>query len=168
MKRPTRNEEYVIKAAAEELASDLMEWGNAKESEQFDYRDLAAQLVKSAGFMNGYELAREAERKGWEPDARFVEIVDAAGHLRYSAHNKAVKEWVKGWKITVPFQLGQMVTIKHEDRRVVGKIITIYAETATCTVCCAELGHVESGEGTHGLIINSEDIQPAQEAVSVR
>lgn len=166
MDRPKRNDDYVIKAAALDLVDELMAWANAKEPERAEYREVAEGVMKEASFHNGYELARNLERKGFEPDARLVEILDEASHLLYVAHDRGLKEWVKGWNIKVPFTLGQSVTIKHKGRVVSGSIAKLYAETAVCVVFCPELGHVERGFGSSGLVVNSEDVQAAEDAVS--
>ena len=149
------------------MVDALMMWADAKESERAEYRDIAIGVMEDASHKNGYELARDLESQGFDPDSHLVEILDGASSLLYSAHTRGLKEWVKGWNIKIPFTLGQAVMVKHKGGMVSGKITKLEPEVAMCVVCCPELGHVESGLGTHGLVINSEDIQAAEETVSV-
>lgn len=54
MDRPKASDDYVIKAAADDLTTALMEWAEAGESERLGYRDDARDLMKEVGFHNGY------------------------------------------------------------------------------------------------------------------
>lgn len=74
MERPKRTEDYILKAAAEKLAVDLIEWGAST------HVALTAceQLVRQSSFMNAYELAKEFEQLGFDPDLQCVEKADQA------------------------------------------------------------------------------------------
>lgn len=157
MQRPKLTDDYIAKAAAEDLLPELMEWANAGESERCRYLDDAVKVMKDANFRNAYELARDLERYGYEPDARLVEILDGAYSLLSSRHHRAVKEWVKGWKIRVPWPLGQMVRIKSRGKHMVGEITDIRPDEALCIVSVAEMGQVKGS----GFVINSEDCHAA-------
>lgn len=106
------------------------------------------------------------ERKGYEPDSQLVELLDNAYWLHHKAHEKAIREWVKGWNIKVPWSPEQNVRIKHKGQLISGVVAEIQSDKATCTVRCPQLGHVRDGEGSHGFIINSEDILAPDVAVA--
>lgn len=158
MDRPKLSDDYIAKAAAEDLLPELMEWAKAGESERANYLADAVEVMKDAAFKNGYELARELERGGYEPDARLVEILDGAFGLLLTRHRHAIKEWVKGWNISVPWQVGQRARVTYKGKEFVGQITSIRPDEAICIVTVSELGH-ESGSG---LVINSESIVPAE------
>lgn len=162
MERPKLHESYIAKAAAEDLLPDLMGWADAGESERLNYLDDAVELMGSAFVSDGYQLAKILDRKGYDPDSRLVEILENAYSLLQDAHTRAVKEWVKGWNVQVPWQVGQTVQIKHKGKTVDGEVVAIRADEATCTVLCPSLGHVRKGLGTNGLIINSEDVRAVE------
>lgn len=162
MDRPKLSDGYIAKAAAEDLLPELMEWAEAGESERANYLADATEVMKHAWLQNGYQLARDLERKGYDPDARLVEILDGATSLLSNRHHRAVKDWVKGWNVTVPWSIGQMAKVKARGKEYIGEVTAIREDEATCIVTVAELGH----ERGWGFVINSEDIVSA-DAVAV-
>jgi hypothetical protein len=107
----------------------------------------------------GYHLAKFLDDLGIEPDVQLVEILDGTWAIADSFLNKAIKEWVYQYNILPGNNIGDMVSIEIGRNNIVtGEITNINADLAKYTVCCESQGHVKTGIGTHGSIVNFEDV----------
>jgi hypothetical protein len=83
--------------------------------------DLVSRSLFSAFNPDAYRWARALDRhKGWEPDAELVEILSNTS--LHAAHDEMVREWVKRYGITVPFQRGDRVATPHHRAATVSTI----------------------------------------------
>jgi hypothetical protein len=160
MKRPTIRDESVIKSTAEELLVKINKW--ATEDTGLSVEDLEDTLNDICGgpTANGYDLAKFLDSEfDFEPDAQLVETLDGTWFIADGFLNKAIKEWVYQYKIFPGNKIGDMVSININKRDIVtGEITAIDTDLAKYTVCCESQGHVKKGIGTHGSIVNFEDI----------
>ena len=152
-KRPDRKDPEIISAVVARLAPKVVEWyqGDADEID-----DVADDLSKALCWhSNGYELARELD--SCEPDAALVEILDGAGNIIYSEHQKACIAWVEANGLKGP-EIGTQVKHKRGGEEL-GTITRNWPEGRS-TVAFPSLGHITEGDGIgcHGFILEWETL----------
>ena len=151
--RPKRSDDAIVAAAAKRLAAEVKEWLN----DESTLEEIEADLVKAIKYDNdGYDIARRLDGQ-YSPDAALVEILDNASHFKSSAQTKAEIEWVNANNITPP-AIGSKVTYKEHgyDGKLISGEVTENHREGKSTIFCASLGHVKSGTGTHGFIVEWE------------
>lgn len=163
--RPKRSDPAVLDAAVELLWPSVLAWLSRDEPcGEDEHAEAKAELRERIGwYSDGYELARALD--DWDPDADLVEILDAADHRVYQAHSAAVEAWVAKYGIATPLTPGTRVKAKTGGRVVEGEIaasdkLDSYTKRAQYLVFVAAEGHVRSGLGTHGFIVDAEDVEP--------
>ena len=168
-KRPSRHDERIVRLAAEKTFDRREDYG--VEVDDYDsatesaINDIASVI---SGSRDGYEMARDLERKGWYCTSQMVEWLDGADYDLYSAHDQAVAEWVAAEGIKPSLAIGASVTFttpafhaKGRGPTLAGEITAIDEKHARYTVFVPELGHVREGCGTHGIILPFEEIESA-------
>jgi hypothetical protein len=160
MKRPTIRDESVIRSTAEELLVKINKWATADTGLSVEELEDTLNDVHGGPTANGYDLAKFLDSEfGIEPDAQLVEILDCTWGIADGFLRKITKEWVYQYKIIPGKKIGDLVSIKYQKSDIVtGEITAIDTDLAKYTVCCESQGHVKKGIGTHGSIINFEDI----------
>ena len=153
MSRPTINSILVIQKAAEQLLPKINEWGE----DSFRLDDLL-KILKDSFSDNGYQLAKDFEDLGCEPDLELVEILDSVIFIKLQCQKELIKEWVINNNISSTKKEGDIVTIKHNRKNITGEIVRVDSELAQYLVCCQSEGHVKTGLGKQGFVINCEDI----------
>lgn len=145
----------VIRRTAELLLSDIQKWANNKSD------SILANIIEALGFggLDGYELARNLERRGWFPDAELVEILDNAISRQHQAHREEVEAWVRAHDLRIDLRHGAKVEITVRGSVHIGEIVDLHPKTMQYTVFVGALGHVRSGTGTHGLILGFEEVR---------
>ncbi len=166
--RPKRYDKDILRAAAAKLAPRVQEW--ARESDEM-LLSITDDVYKALDCfqLDGYELAQQMEREGYEANAELVEILDDARWAASECHDAAVKEWVKLYNIKPPLGVGARVSFESYDpaskRRGTfeGSIYHIDEPQAQYYVRCAEMGHVPSSQmGAHGIILAYEDVREVE------
>lgn len=108
---------------------------------------------------NGYVICQQFEKYGWEIDSELINIMDEVQHTKFNLHDDLQASWVKSNNITPQLSLNDKVKIsKGYNEFVVGEIINIYRPTAKYLVFCESEGHVKSGNGTRGFIVDFEKV----------
>lgn len=165
MERPKKTDDYVVKAAAELVAADLQRWCNARDSGErsiIEFKPEAIRVVKHCGIENGYELAKLLERDhNYQPDTELVESLDMVWHHLNDAHNRATREWVKGWPSTCPVAIGDKVSFTSGLKTYAGEVTAIDNEVAKCTVRCASENHTEGA----GFVVEWERLTKDEAAI---
>jgi hypothetical protein len=169
-KRPTRNDDEIVRKAAERLMPDVLEWLSSNgddvsndEEERNNTLDQLVGAIKGSFDNDGYHLAKELDRDGWDPDSRLVEILDSADSFLRDEVRKASIEWFKSEGIT-PHPTGARVKSKQRGDSF-GKIGTIvsFQEDGRYTVNIPELGHKDPNDrkstGTIGQILDHENLE---------
>lgn len=163
--RPSRYDKAIRSAAAEALLPEIEQWiGDAIGDAE---RARIVRVLSDRCGDDGYEIAREFEHEGFQPDAHLVEILD--GFDSSATHAKAVREWLAETGAKPRLVIGASVAIParmKEHENVVGEIVRVDERSGEYTICCTSLGHVRSGLGTHGLIFAWEAVEalnPAQD-----
>lgn len=160
--RPRKSSDLVIYRTAGQLAHKINEWSDDEFEIEID------KLVDAIRYnLNGYRIAQALENYcDITPDAELVEILDDVWFTKKEVHDDLVREWVKKYNILPGKKVGDFVTIENDGESILqtglaevsGEITSIDTELAKYLVCCESLGHVKEGVGTHGVIINYEDI----------
>ena len=97
--RPLRNDPAIRAAAVQQLVDECVKW-DADSPCRATWTSAFDRIALS---QNGYEIARDLERyANVMPDAELVEILDSASGYLWSAHDRAVEEWVEANSITAP------------------------------------------------------------------
>lgn len=163
--RPKSTDDSIIKEAARQLAPKVKKWLGADGADT-EIGEIEADLAKAIRYDDdGYEIARDLDGN-YSPDAALVEILDEAGSLKHAALSKAATEWVKENSLTAP-AIGTRVRCAIGRREVkdagVGTVIANQPDGKS-TVNFPTLGHVTTGCGTHGLILEWESlaIEPSE------
>ncbi len=155
--RPKSHEPSIKRAAVEALLPQVKEWlGDGHESDEDTLRDLIAAADDDA-----YSFARKLDDKYWSPDAELVEIL--AGFSTYPAHQKAIKAWVIEHGVTVSQTIGDVVTLRGQQARVVA-IRPETAEIVAQPLNPDGRDYGESGGWVHAI----EDARPAPSVSEVR
>lgn len=153
-KRPTRYDAAVLRAAAEAMAPDVMEW--LEESGEPDDQLISALAKALDRTFDGYERAKFLERELLlDPDARLVEILDSDGV--WGIERKAVAAWVvaTGAKASLPD--GAIVTYRDRGEDITAEVMGRDEDQATYVLWNAKF-HAARGSG--GWIIAAERCQP--------
>ncbi len=156
-KRPSKNDDFVLLAAAETLAPLVAKWADEPESE---IPEIAKQIADSIRYgEDGYEIAKTLEsRFCYDSDSTLVEILDNAMFHISNAHQRICKDWVKAYNPPKPVLESYVTCSSHKDAG--AGIVTRISDDGTATVCFQSKGHVREGMGTHGFICNWEDLTP--------
>jgi hypothetical protein len=150
-KRPSRYAEAIKREAARAILPEIKNW---LRNNTADDDELVADLVRCAD-SDSYAFAKRLDDQGWYPDAELVEILE--GFDTYGAHNRAVLAWVAAEKITVPFAVGDLVTLRGQT----AKVVAIRANTAEI-VAQPVIPDGHSYGDTGGWVHAAEDATPAE------
>lgn len=160
--RPQRSDPAVIAEAAKKLAPKVLAW-QCQDLDAFadDLPKIEADLAKAIVYQeDGYAIARNLDSyAGYSPDEQLVEILSEAYSAKYAAHEKALAEWLPNAGLQAPKLESRVTSVKVPTGGV--GIVIANRDTGTSTVMFAELGHTRTGNGTHGRILNWEDLEPS-------
>jgi hypothetical protein len=139
-----------------ELAEEICSWLNEEESEDEIFNYLKNKFtVNDFRIENGYELCKEMDSDGYEPDEDLVEIMSSSSYLVYKAFEQAQKDWVVKCEIIPALNIGEEVEIKYEGSFHKAKINEIKKETAQYICNIPNLMST-----TSGVYVNFEDVEP--------
>jgi hypothetical protein len=148
--RPKLNAEMRL-AAARVLAGSV---SNINKQDANEVERLATDIAEY-GSMDGFELGKALDRRGWYVDAAMVEELDSYSHHLHEALRKAEAEWAAKYNIQPPHPVGTMTTK--------GEITDIDKHSpASYQVKPADQ---DDAKGYRRLIIKFEDAQLAQAEV---
>jgi hypothetical protein len=162
--RPTGREDIVASAAAAAVLPEVLSWLADEGAAVPTRAAVAADIMKVAFSVDGFEAVRRLESIRWTGNGLLVEILDALPLEVDSARRRLEAVWVQTCGIVSPFTIGQAVFVRTDpfkDDVVDGKIVEIDAKHGYCGVQCASLGHVRSGHGVHCFSMRFEDVSDA-------
>jgi len=128
MARPTSRAKEVVKIAAEAYAKRMhSQWSDWSVDEWAE-----ALIEHHSPFKDGYELAKDLERAGFDPDAKMVFELEGFDSEVGSVHRKAVKDWVKLVGFEPQYRVGDDVLVPRifDDKGGSGRISEILHESA--------------------------------------
>jgi len=149
-KRPKLNDDAVIALVSNELSTDVADWVGSQENLKEIRHDLTRALKFSS--LDGYDLAKRLDY--YDPDTELVNILDDADSMMYSAYNIICRKWVSDNGLVGP-EIGTIVDCILKNIK--GEVVNNY-DYGQSSVFCESLGHVREGLGTHGVVVNWEDL----------
>ena len=168
--RPDNNSSEVKRLVVEDILNDVMDWleqgnsssryGDGDDSERDEVREELINTVES--HKDGYGMVKDLDRNGWDCDSNLVEIFDNL-HF-YDARKKLVQKWIKDNDIKPKYDVGQGVVVSskylsHKQKpSYKGEIVRVY-EDGTYSIKIPELGHVNTGIGTYGIILDWDKVE---------
>jgi hypothetical protein len=168
-KRPARKGDAVIQFAANALAHDVQQWCQDNTSLEQLEEDLGKALHYSR---DGYRIAKELEKEGYDPDEELVEILGKAAYYFNESWITACMLWVKDNNLAPPeigIQVRQINLIVHPNLTDpgIGTIVSNHPDGRS-TVSFPDLGHIghikdrdPKSTGTIGFIVEWENLEPA-------
>jgi hypothetical protein len=125
--------------------------------------DIVRRIGRGLGMDNGYDLAKEMEGLGYEPDAQLVDILDSAVFHLYSVENRKLAEWVVASGARPKLKVGDRVKVRKflADKTLYdGEIVSIDEKQGKYTVFSEALGHVRPpSQGALGIVHAWEDVE---------
>ncbi len=150
--RPSPRDEDVISLALDKLTPRVISWLNEPNP---DIPGIRADLAANINARNGYEFARDLERRHWSGiDCRLVEILDGADWDVSDAVNQLTEKWIEGYRVFPANSIGANVKWREHS----GEITAIDLKRGKYTMFCPGSAHVREGMGTHGFIVPWEEI----------
>lgn len=154
--RPKEHETEIRIAAVKTLLPEIQRWLGDEYEEDEVILDL---LSACQAHRDGYEITKYLDNhRHWTCDGELVEILDGFGSALSEAHQHAVEAWLPESGLKPAFSEGQEV--QFEGRQAF--IARVDLKQGRYTVRVPALGHVESGVGTHGNIVDWEVLDAAQ------
>lgn len=153
--RPKYHEDETLDRAVEKIIPSVLAWLNDGSTAE-DIKDDLRDAIDSHS--DGYDICRALEnRHHWAVNAGLVDVMDGASHCKYMALNEREKEWVVAEGIKPKYGEGDTVSFSYKDEVCSGKISRVEADIGKYVVFCPQLGHVETGTGTHGIYVEFEE-----------
>ena len=149
--RPTNSDPRIIEFIAGKLAPLIDE-------EEGTLSDIMGALEDEHDW-SAYNLCKYLDDNCYcDIDDTVTRVMDRAESLQWEHHQKLIKDWVRAEGIEPQFSWGDIVHFRRFDDYCVGEIAKVRRETAQYTVFVEALGHVRKGNGTHGSILNYENV----------
>lgn len=167
-KRPSRSDEDILAVAIDAIVPEVERWSGSKLSveEIADCRDLLRSGL--LWHSNGYEFARDFDRRGWTPDSELVDILENADTKLYHALRAAEEAWLTASQARPALTVGTKVVLPPEQENAgwPGEIVRINETAGTYTVFVESLGHVRDGLGCTGRLFTWEMLERANPAAA--
>jgi hypothetical protein len=109
--RPVWNE-HLQKMHIKEMLKAIQDEGYP-DSAGVDYEALEYVFRRKSYVSDGYDLAKEIEEYGVDPDARLVEILDRSFFIGNGLMEDAEKKWIKAYRIKPHLEIGTKVIVKR-------------------------------------------------------
>jgi hypothetical protein len=158
LKRPFWNDE-IVNDLAQIVGKKVFDWCNADGSDDTELEDCvisARKILKYHSNDNGYELAKEFEDEGFNPDAELVEILDFISHDKHDIQSKHIKNWVKENDLKLDLEVGQKVIAKLQRiGEVECEVMSLYPDHFQYGLWNEKLGYIK-GKGHR--IVDAENI----------
>lgn len=149
MPRPKSYDKAIIQTAAESFGRKM-----AMTYSEWSPEEWAEDLVKVyASHKDGYELAKDLERHGYDPDSEMVGHLDDFGFEVSRVHREAVKTWVTSVGFEPAYSVDDHVEVKRSFSTDPnhGKITEIRHDSAEYLVRT-------NPESNSALVVAAEDI----------
>jgi hypothetical protein len=161
MKRPLASDELVKARTWEILEPKVKSYLGADwiESEAPHIQKQIMRVLSPS--KDGYGMARELERDGWEEDRGLVDLMDAGESDLRDAHKELVKQWIAVYGIAPSRSVGDVVSTAHwRHKGQIGTITNIREDEATYAV------HFPDQSATSAQILLYEEVVDVPEAHS--
>jgi hypothetical protein len=161
MKRPLASDELVKTRAWEIFEPKVKSYLGADwiESEAPHIQKQIMRVLSSS--KDGYGMARELEREGWEEDRELVDLMDAGESDLSDAHKELVKQWIAVYGITPSRKVGDTVSTTNWYRKgKIGIITNIREDEATYAVHFPDQSATSAQILLYEEVIDEPEVQP--------
>lgn len=120
---------------------------------------------------DGFQIADSLSSRGWHADEELVELMGWLARQRSDARRELEAKWVRENRVKPALAVGATVTVLSgagPHNGCVGEVTAIDEVYGRYTVLVPTLGHVRSGIGTHGFVVNYEDAVAVETAPPLR
>lgn len=159
--RPTENDDDVVRRHMALIRPRVAAY-LSQHSARVDLDQAMADIEEAMDCEDdGYRIASSLEDAGWNVNADLVAEMDSLVAERDDALAEAEAEWARVHGSALSLVVGAQVVIVggHPGAKgQFGEVVEIDVECAKCTVMVPALGHVRTGCGTLGLVLNMEDV----------
>lgn len=161
--RPTNSSEEVKHLVVSHILPKIMKWIG----DDPDENDVISNLMDVISYReNGYTMAKMLDDTySWDSDSELVDILNSLDF--YRSCNILASQWISDNNIVPEYKVGDIVSVRSEfvNQRnkyssfyYKGEITKVYPNGTYC-IFIEELGHVRVGSGTHGAIVNWENVE---------
>jgi hypothetical protein len=148
-KRPVRSTEKIAREAAEAMYPKLHEWLEGQDgyvpegSEEDEKESVVSRVAKAIQYEeNGYQVAKDLERVGWDPDAELVDLLDTGvSRHKEAAYERAVEAWVMQEGLKPAKKVGDLVSTRSPTTSITGTVVRVDEKRASYVINSPALGH---------------------------
>jgi hypothetical protein len=125
-----------------------------------DYTEEALdQIAEAVEYeMDAFRATKTLDDDGWSGDKALVDMMERIISIKEEALLEAIEKWVADNNIKADIAIGERVKFRSFGKEYTGEITNIYDKRAEYCIYCEQLGHVKSGNGSHGVIIPFERV----------
>jgi hypothetical protein len=153
--RPKQSDDAVIDEVASLLLPDVMKWLEVDSADEEEKEETVKSLRRAISWdYDGYAIAKNLDDRGWDPDARLVDILDRAGMAALKAHGNLCRKWVLEEGMEGP-AVGTVVLFQKKEG-----VVARNDPDGKALVRVPAMGHVAEGRGCHGVFVPWEEITP--------
>ena len=162
--RPTCTDKEVKLLVVEAIMPEILQWLGETHDFDNDKEEVTKQLLETIAYhKDGYEMAKDLDdNESWASNSELVDVLDGLGFR--NVLDKVTLLWIKDNDVKPLFKVGDKVQVNGKDvsgraaKKIYNGEITAIQPTGTYTVFIEELGHVRTGNGSHGNILNWEKV----------
>lgn len=163
--RPTHRDPAILAAVALKVLEAMPAGTITERNREGAIADITRALRSEAPAFDEYRLTKQLEECGWDCDRGIMDAFEVASGEAFQCVREATKQWVTANSIKPRLAVGAQVKLMVRARSFAkeefeGEIVAVDADQANYTVMIPALGHVREGSGTHGIIIQFEELHP--------
>lgn len=163
--RPSHRDHAILTAVAHKILLAMPAGTVTEGDEESAITDICKALRNEAPGFDEYRLTRHLENCGWSCDRTIMDAFEVASGEVSQLVREATRLWVRSNSIKPRLTIGEQVKVMTRSTSRIkqefdGEVVTVDADHATYTVMIPALGHVREGTGTHGVIVNFEELHP--------
>jgi hypothetical protein len=162
--RPTNHDKEVKLLVIEEILPVILVWFNDNKDNDNNVEEITKDLMdKIEPYKDGYKIAKDLDDRGWDSDSELVDILDGLDF--YTPLDKLTLMWIQANNIKPKFNVGDKVRVKSRlirstsNKEFYDGEITKIDPAGKYVVFIEEVGHVRSGNGSHGSYINWGNVE---------
>ena len=159
--RPNKYSQQFVDLAIDKYMPDFIKWAEEGASDEVRAsfkKDLQRALRYVGAADDGYKIAKDLDHdSGWDADSQLVELLDDLLVEIHNQYDRGIQKWSTDQRPSI--SIGIKVTVKQFRHFGVGELVNIDWTRLTGTVFYSAAGHVRTGVGTHGYVVDLESIE---------
>ena len=159
--RPRIYDDQVLEATMEKVLPKVLKWREKNGTDYTDSDDVKTELKDAIEFEDDSRkiLNYLEDHYYWSVNRDLQEIMDEVAEERYIALTQLTNQWVLQNGVSPKHSVGQRVSFVTKNKTHEGVVAKVDESVAKYLVRCKQLGHVETGIGTHGTLLPFEDVR---------